>query len=257
MSKLSCPSGHKLKQKGMSFPAKNTIIVENTFGFSILYWYNLQCYWQVLQTSTDPDQQFSAPFKAGNSRQVQTCYKSMVQRQRKLQHFLVYSGTGETGVFMTLNHWASTQWRSPLLRAQTFSLLVMHKASAFCLSWVKQYCYHTIPVVRIHSQRSSELSLVHARNKRELTTNVKVLIVKKRSLLQEGLRCRPPGINFVRSKWCYCYLIGIIILGFQGLQVYNWIYKGNVRRSLYKYWTKAQSLEVRSKLVRRLFFAKT
>jgi len=31
-------------------------------------------------------------------------YKAMVQRQRKLQHFLVCSGVGETGVSMTLNH---------------------------------------------------------------------------------------------------------------------------------------------------------
>jgi len=31
-------------------------------------------YSQVLYTSTDPSQKFSAPFKAGNSRQVQTCY---------------------------------------------------------------------------------------------------------------------------------------------------------------------------------------
>ncbi len=51
-------------------------------------------YRQVL--TTDPDPQFPAPVKAGDSRQVQTCYKPMVQQQRKLQHFLVYSGEGET-----------------------------------------------------------------------------------------------------------------------------------------------------------------
>jgi len=59
-------------------------IVKNMFGFTISLLFNLQCYWQVLQTSTDPNQQCSAPFKAGNSRQVQTCYKPMVQWQRKL-----------------------------------------------------------------------------------------------------------------------------------------------------------------------------
>jgi hypothetical protein len=57
-----------------------------------------------LKTSTDPDQQFSAPFNAGYSREVQTCYKPTVQTQRKLQHFLVCTGTGETGVLMTLKH---------------------------------------------------------------------------------------------------------------------------------------------------------
>ncbi len=82
--------------------------------------FNLQCYWQVLQTSTDPDQQFSAPFKAGNSRQVQTCYKPTVQWQRKLQHFLVYSGEGETGTSTTLNHWVSTQQCSPLCACKRF-----------------------------------------------------------------------------------------------------------------------------------------
>ncbi len=82
--------------------------------------YNLQCYWQVLQTSTDPDQQFSAPFKARNSRQVQTCYKSMVQTQRKLQHFLVCTGTGEMGVLMTLKHWASTQQHLQLCARKRF-----------------------------------------------------------------------------------------------------------------------------------------
>jgi len=109
-------------------------IVKNTFGFTILYWYSLQCYWQVLQTSNDPDQQSSAPFKAGNSRQVQTCYKAMVQTQRKLQHFLVSISTGEKRVLMTLKHWASTQWRSPFLRAQTLSLLAKHKLLHFVLA---------------------------------------------------------------------------------------------------------------------------
>ena len=58
----------------------------------------------MLLTSTDPDPQLSAPFKAGNSRQTQTCYKPTIQTQRKLQHFLVFTGTGETGVLMTLKH---------------------------------------------------------------------------------------------------------------------------------------------------------
>ncbi len=44
--------------------------------------YSFQCYWQLLQASTDPSQQFSAPFKAGNSRQVQTCYIPQTTTQR-------------------------------------------------------------------------------------------------------------------------------------------------------------------------------
>jgi len=39
-------------------------------------------YWQVIQTSTDPSQRFSAPFNAGNYRQAQTCYISQNTTQR-------------------------------------------------------------------------------------------------------------------------------------------------------------------------------
>ncbi len=65
--------GCKLKKIGnfnLSWYREKYIWLHNSL------FYNLQCYWQVLQTSTDLDQQFSAPFKAGNSRQVQTCYKT-------------------------------------------------------------------------------------------------------------------------------------------------------------------------------------
>jgi hypothetical protein len=58
-----------------------------------------------LQISTDPSQQFSAPFKAGNSRQVQTSYKPQNTTQRKLATlYPVYTSSGETGVLMTLKH---------------------------------------------------------------------------------------------------------------------------------------------------------
>ena len=49
-------------------------------------------YWQVLKTSTDPCQQFSAPFKAGNSRQVQTCYISQEYNTKKLQDLNWFRG---------------------------------------------------------------------------------------------------------------------------------------------------------------------
>ncbi len=86
-------------------PPITTSIVKNMFGFSILYctafYVDDKSYIQVMT-------QFSAPFKAGNSRQVQICYKPTIQTQRKLQHFLVYTGTGETGVLVTLKHQVST-----------------------------------------------------------------------------------------------------------------------------------------------------
>jgi len=91
------------------------------FGFSIPLFTAFQSWLQVLQTSTGPSQQFSAPFKAGNSRQVQTCYKPQNTTQRKLQHFLVYTTTGEMGVLMTLKHRASMQRCSQLARAVIFT----------------------------------------------------------------------------------------------------------------------------------------
>ena len=42
-------------------------------------------YSQVLLTSTDLSQQFSAPFKAGNSRQAQTCNISQEYNTKKTQ----------------------------------------------------------------------------------------------------------------------------------------------------------------------------
>jgi hypothetical protein len=44
----------------------------------------------------------------------------------KLQHFLVYSGMGDTGVSMTLNHCALTQ-RCSLLCSHKHFHLAMHK----------------------------------------------------------------------------------------------------------------------------------
>jgi hypothetical protein len=53
---------------------------ENMFGFSILYLQRSM----LLTSLTDPRQQFSAPFKAGNSRQAQTCYIPQNTTQRKI-----------------------------------------------------------------------------------------------------------------------------------------------------------------------------
>ncbi len=122
-----------------------TFIMKNMFGFSILLFTAFNCWWPILQTSTDPSQQFSAPFKAGNSRQVQTCYKPQNETQRKLQHFLVYTGTGEMGVLMTLKHWVSTQWHSQLI-CKCFHL-TLHKLRHFHCNWVKQCHYHTLCIL--------------------------------------------------------------------------------------------------------------
>ncbi len=48
-------------------------IVKNPFGLVFSYFISASYYLHVVLTSTDPSQQFSAPFQAGNSRQAQTC----------------------------------------------------------------------------------------------------------------------------------------------------------------------------------------
>jgi hypothetical protein len=117
-------------------------IVKNMFGFSILFIYSFQCYWQVLQTSNDLRRQFSAPFKAGNSRQVKTCYKPQNTTQRNLQHYLVHTSSRETGVLMTLNHRASMLQRRSLLTHVVIFSLPQLKRLHFCRSCVKQCRYH-------------------------------------------------------------------------------------------------------------------
>ncbi len=49
--------------------AYQRVIVKICLAYLQILYFSL-----VLFTSTDPSQQFSAPFKAGNSRQAQTCY---------------------------------------------------------------------------------------------------------------------------------------------------------------------------------------
>ncbi len=48
-------------------------MVKNLFGLVFRYFISALYYLRVIKTSTDPSQQFSAPLKAGNSRQAQTC----------------------------------------------------------------------------------------------------------------------------------------------------------------------------------------
>jgi hypothetical protein len=83
--------------------------VKILFGWVLQSIFQASSYLQVVKTSTDLEQQFSAPFKAGNSRQVQTCYKATVQKTKETATFSSLAGMQEMGVSMTLNHCASEQ----------------------------------------------------------------------------------------------------------------------------------------------------
>jgi hypothetical protein len=83
--------------------------------------YFLSSYLQVIKTSTDLDSEFSAPFKAGTSRQVQTCLQSTENTHKEIQHFNWF--------FLDRRNWNSDDLetqsvnvkRSPLKRAVVFS----------------------------------------------------------------------------------------------------------------------------------------
>ena len=85
-------------------------------------------------------QVFSAPFKAGNSRQVQTCYISREYNTKKTQHLTGSILLGEMGVLMTLNHRASTLQCSPLKLRFLFG---RNLSLGICRSFVIQCHYHT------------------------------------------------------------------------------------------------------------------
>jgi hypothetical protein len=73
--------------------------VKNLFCF-----FNLLFSTPVLLTS-NPSQQFSAPFKAGNSRQAQTCNIPYFVNTKKLQHETgLHTSFGEMRVLVTLIH---------------------------------------------------------------------------------------------------------------------------------------------------------
>ncbi len=58
--------------------------MKNPFGLFFTYSISASSYLQVIFTSTDPCQQIKAPFKAGKSRQAQTCYISYNGNTKKV-----------------------------------------------------------------------------------------------------------------------------------------------------------------------------
>jgi len=128
---IKCPKGsviHVLSK--FPFGSRKILIVSTfhshflqTFCSEISVWLDRQYCTLVIKLLTShidkywPCQQLSAPFKARNSRQVQTCYISHEYNTKKLQHFNWFKlASGETWVLMTLNHRASEKQHLPLKR---------------------------------------------------------------------------------------------------------------------------------------------
>ncbi len=55
-----------------AYYGRSVVKILSGWIFNIVF--QASVYSQVILKSTDPSQQFSAPFKAGNSRQAQACY---------------------------------------------------------------------------------------------------------------------------------------------------------------------------------------
>jgi hypothetical protein len=84
------------------------------FKLQVIY----KLYRQVLTSS----KQLSAPFKAGNSQQVQTCYKPMEQRQRKTATFSSFLWYGRNGSFNNIEPLRVNATMLAALHPQAFSL---------------------------------------------------------------------------------------------------------------------------------------
>jgi hypothetical protein len=83
--------------------------------------YFLSSYLQVIKTSTDPDSEFSAPFKAGTSRQVQTCLQATENTHKAIQHFNCFFLDRRNGNPDDLETQSVNVKCSPLKRAVVFS----------------------------------------------------------------------------------------------------------------------------------------
>jgi hypothetical protein len=104
--------------------------------------YFLSSYLQVIKTSTDPDSEFSAPFKAGTSRQVQTCLQSTENTHKEIQHFYWFNLDRRNGNSDDLETQSVDEKRSPLKRAVVFSFDTKAKLRRSSELVIK-YRYHT------------------------------------------------------------------------------------------------------------------
>jgi hypothetical protein len=83
--------------------------------------YFLSSYLQVIKTSTDLDSEFSALFKAGTSRQVQTCLQYTENTHKEIQHFYWFNLDRRNGNSDDLETPSVDEKLSPLKRAVIFS----------------------------------------------------------------------------------------------------------------------------------------
>jgi hypothetical protein len=101
----------------------------------------LSSYLQVIKTSTDLDSEFSAPFKAGTSRQVQTCLQSTENTNKEIQHFNWFILDRRNRNSDDLEAQSVDVKRSPLKSAVIFSFNANAKLR-HPSDFVIKYCYH-------------------------------------------------------------------------------------------------------------------
>ncbi len=108
----------------------------------VFKYFILSSYLQVIKRSTDLYSEFSAPFKAGTSRQVQTCLPSTENTDKEIQHFNWFILDRRNGNSDDLETQSVDVKRSPLKRVIVFSFDA--NAKLRCSSdLVIKYHYHT------------------------------------------------------------------------------------------------------------------
>ncbi len=109
------------------------IIVKSGFGRVFKQFIYSSRYLQVVWTSTDLDPKFSAPFKAGKSRQVQTCLQYTKYTHKGIQYFNWFVLDRRNGNSNDLETQSVNVKRSPL-GAPTFSLSTQTLSSGIPLT---------------------------------------------------------------------------------------------------------------------------
>ncbi len=113
---------------------------------------SISSYLQVINTSTDLNSEFSAPFKAGTSRQVQTCLQSTENTDKEIQHFNWFILDRRNGNSDDLETQSVNVKRLPLKRAVVFSFNTNAKLRR-SLELVIKYHYHTFLLSKYFSCR--------------------------------------------------------------------------------------------------------
>ncbi len=116
-------------------------VVKTMFGWVLQIYFKLQVIYKSCRQVLTSSNNSQLLLKLDILDKLRLVTKTTVQRQRKLQHFLVCSGMQETGDSTTLNHCVSEQQHTRCF-ACTSIFTWQCQASALHPDRVKCCCYH-------------------------------------------------------------------------------------------------------------------